>query len=345
MNVTNWQECLIPDSTRLREVLRQLDRTANQILLVVDSDGKLAGTITDGDVRRSILRSEIVDGFVRDIMNTSPVVASNLQTRSELINLMTGRRVRHLPIVNERHVVCGLVTEGSLRCDQSLPNKLVVMAGGLGTRLRPITETCPKPLVEINGYSVLHRLLTNAANTGISDVTISVRYLSQMIVEAVGYGEKYGLTISYIDESQPLGTAGALTVLDSLSHPVICVLGDVLIDINYRDLVKYHLDRCAKVTLVTSLYVHKVPFGVVNSNNGLITSIKEKPMFEYMINAGVLVVDPDVISAFPRNSVLTQPEIVAHCINHGLTACEYCHNGSWFDIGSHEDLQRARAAD
>jgi NDP-sugar pyrophosphorylase family protein len=217
------------------------------------------------------------------------------------------------------------------------------MAGGLGTRLRPLTESCPKPLVEVNGHSVLHRLLTNAAISGIRDVIISVRYLSEMIVEAVGNGDKYGLSISYIDEVIPLGTAGALTAIDELTNPVICVLGDVLINIDYRDLLRHHLEQDAAVTMVTSSYNHKVPFGVVMSDCMMIKTIEEKPVFEFKINAGIIVVNPDVVSSFPRQTFLTQPDIVNYCLSNGLSATEYFHQGNWFDIGTHDDLAKAKA--
>jgi NDP-sugar pyrophosphorylase family protein len=223
-----------------------------------------------------------------------------------------------------------------------LPNTLVVMAGGLGTRLRPITESCPKPLVEVNGHSVLHRLLANAAITGIRNVVISVRYLSEMIVAAVGNGDQYGLSITYINESIPLGTAGALTLIDSISEPVVCVLGDVLIDIDYRDLMEYHIKMGASSTMVTSMYSHKVPFGVVRSDLGNITAIDEKPVYDFQINAGVIVVNPDIIQSFPKGCFLTQPDIITHCINAGKIASEYPYRGNWIDIGTHEDLKRAR---
>jgi len=260
-----WKDVLIDRSTPIISAVRILDETAAQITLVVDDDLKLLGTVTDGDVRRGILRSLPLSEPVEKIMNPNPHVSTEDESRDGRIKLMTTLSIHQIPIVDARGRVTGLETLETLvawRVEHD--NWVVLMAGGVGSRLRPLTEQTPKPLLEVGGKPLLETILKNFIKHGFHRFYISVNYLSGQFREHFGNGEQWDAEIRYIEEDRRLGTAGALRLIpERPQSPMIIMNGDLLTRVNFQHLLDYHRQHGSKATMCVRAYDFRVPFGVV----------------------------------------------------------------------------------
>lgn len=332
---------LAPDSTAL-EALNVIDRGAAQIALVVNEQQYLLGTLTDGDIRRALLNGETLDSPVERLMNRhfhSVVSSEDLDTA---LLLMRQKSLRHIPVIDAHGRVEQLLLLQEFLASPELPNAVVIMAGGKGTRLLPHTENCPKPMLVIGDTPMLEILLRQYIDSGFKQFYFSVNYLKEQIINYFQDGSAWGVSINYLIEDQPLGTAGSLQLLpSSLSSPFLVLNGDVLTRLDPTQLLKYHLEHKARATLCVREHELTVPFGVVEISGVELVSFAEKPTYRHLINAGVYVIDPVLLTLLSSQQYTDMPTLLlaAQQAGHLVAVCpihEY-----WIDVGRPESLQQA----
>ncbi|GAA6154785.1 nucleotidyltransferase family protein [Pyruvatibacter sp. HU-CL02332] len=343
MTRANWRDvCLDPD-TPLEDVIRRITETAKQIALVAGDDHKLLGTITDGDIRRGILRGLSLDTPAREIMKENPIVAGPDLARDVLLGYMRDGRVKQLPIVDAQGFLVGLELLDDMLSAPDADNWIVIMAGGLGTRLRPITEDIPKPLVPVGGRPVLETIIEQLAGQGFTRIFLAVNYLAEQVRDHFGDGSRWDVQIDYLEEETRLGTAGALTLLPHRPPaPFLVMNADLVTDIDFRRLLNFHGDQTADATMCVREYKFQVPYGVVETQGNRITQLTEKPQHSYFVNSGIYALEPDVLDLVPDGHFYDMTTLFDDLLareGHGVVfpVHEY-----WIDIGQFDDLERAR---
>lgn len=337
------QDILVPPTLSLGDALKALDRGGCRILLIVDNVGKLLGTLTDGDVRRAILKQVSMSSPVANFMNAMPKIALIGESPERLRMVMEQHSLLHMPLVDHNGHIVGLEML-QLGLGPVDPDAWVfLMAGGFGTRLRPLTDSCPKPMLKVGGKPMLENILERLIVAGFHRFFISVHYLSEQIKEYFSDGSKWGVEIRYIEEETPLGTAGGLGLLPEIGNcPVILMNGDVLTDLNIRKLYDFHQLRNSDVTLCVREYDMQVPFGVVESDGEKVTAITEKPVHRFYVNAGIYVVSPQVIAAMRPARRQDMPDVISNLIETGRSVSMFPVHEYWLDVGRLDDFQIAQ---
>jgi dTDP-glucose pyrophosphorylase/CBS domain-containing protein len=334
---------VVPPHASLLEALRILDRSALAIVLVVDAARVLLGTLTDGDVRRALLRGASLTDSIEGAFNPRFTSVDPRADRNEVLDLMRARKLSQIPIVEPDGRLIGLHTLYDVVGAASRPNAAVVMAGGRGQRLMPLTSDTPKPMLPVAGRPILERIVLQLVGQGIRDVFISVHYLPDVIQQHFGDGERFGCRIRYLRETEPLGTGGALSLLPAPpNHPVLVMNGDLVTQLEVGTLLERHAERAAAISVAVRRYFHRVPFGCVTLDGDRIVALQEKPRLEQVINAGVYVVSPDVVAAIPKNTAVSMPELVEQALARRQTVLASEIDGEWIDVGQHDQLLRAR---
>lgn len=338
----DFKKILVSPDTSIRDTIQLIDSTAMQIALVVTGDNRLLGTVTDGDIRRGILHGRPLDEAVDKIMNPNPCVCSEDDAREAIIARMDKRRLRHMPVVDKDGRLLSLETHDELLVPKERDNLVILMAGGLGIRLRPLTENCPKPMLKIGGRPILETILLNFIEYGFRRFYISVNYMSETIIEYFGDGTQWGANIQYLRESHKLGTAGALGLLpERPSSPILVMNGDLLTKVNFTNLVDFHASHRSKATMCVREYDFQVPYGVVKIDNHSITAIEEKPVQSVFVNAGIYVLEPEILDAIPQNKFFDMPTLFDRLIAAGNGTSAFPIREYWLDIGHLEDFERA----
>ena len=335
-----WQRAVLSSEATIAQAIRNLDMVAIQIVLVVNETGVLLGTVSDGDIRRGLLKGLTLNSVIESVINHNPVVVTNEMDRSLVIQLMTANKIRQVPVVDENRRVIGLHLWDEVLLPAKRANLFVIMAGGLGTRLMPHTENCPKPMLPIHGKPMLEHLIERAKGEGFSQFLISVRYLGHVIESYFGDGKRFGVDIQYLREDYPLGTAGALSMVSpNLRAPFIVTNADVISDIRYGEVLDFHARHDAKATMAVRLHEWQHPFGVVHTNGPHITGFEEKPVVQYQINAGIYALEPSILSLLKKDEQCDMPELFERLRLSGVRTVAYPMYESWLDVGRPEDLQ------
>lgn len=337
-----WRSTLLARDASVQDAIRNLNDSSLQIALVVSSSGVLLGTVTDGDVRRGLLKGLPLEATVDLIMNANALVVPQAMSRENVLHVMRANRIHQVPVVDaDRHVI-GLHLWDELVSPAERPNTMVVMAGGLGTRLRPHTENCPKPLLPVAGRPILEHIIERAKQEGFSRFCLAVHYLGHMIEEYFGDGSKWGVTVSYLREQQPLGTAGALGLMEVNSHlPFVVTNGDVLTDIRYGELLDFHARHGADATMAVRLYEWQHPFGVVHTTGVDIASFEEKPVMRTHVNAGIYALEPGVLKLLSPGERCDMPTLFQKVQEQGRRTVAYPMHEPWLDVGRPDDLSKA----
>ena len=312
--------------------------------LVVADDKRLVGIVTDGDVRRALLAGRALDAPVSECMNTQFQVVGADVGRAEALDLMLARGFSQLPIVDARGRLLGLHLLRDFIGPQARPNHAVIMAGGEGTRLRPITERLPKPMVPVAGRPILERLVLHLLSHGVRHMHLAINYMGDVIEQHFGDGHRFGCRIDYIREPAPLGSGGAITLLDPPpTAPLLVLNGDLVTQVNIARLLEVHEAHGAPVTVGVSEHPVTIPFGVVEADErGRLIGLREKPTESFLINAGIYVVSPECWAGLARGVAMTMPDVLAACLEAGTPPAVCLIEEDWVDIGRHVDLQRAR---
>lgn len=344
MKTDELKALTVSPEASLREAIEAIDRSGRQIALVVDGAGKLVATVTDGDVRRGILRGVDIDGPVDQVMHLSPTTVTEGAPDAETRRLIRDRKLQHVPVLDQSGHLVDLATVADLFGVTPNNTRVVLMAGGLGTRLRPLTENVPKPMLPVGGKPILEQIIGLFADQGFWRISISVNYRREMVREHFGSGEGLGVEIDYIEEDQRMGTAGALSLLpEKPDEPFVVMNGDVLVALQFSELLAYHREKAAAGTLVVREYEQQVPFGVVRSKDGLMTGIEEKPVERYFVNAGIYVLSPEALDHVTPGDPLDMPDLLSALSNDGKNVGVYPLRDYWRDIGRLDDLEAARS--
>jgi dTDP-glucose pyrophosphorylase len=340
--VRNWRNTLVPPSASLGEVLARIDTGGYQIALVADREDRLLGVVTDGDVRRAILKGVPLTSAVNGVMNPSPVTVSQGTCADEQLAVMRRQSVHQLPIVNGGNLLVGLVLIDDLIGAAEKPNWVVLMAGGLGSRLRPLTESMPKPMLVVRGRPILEGILENLVNEGFRRFFISVNYRADMIIKHFGDGSSWGIEINYLREEARLGTAGALALLPAApGYPLIVMNGDLLTRASVSSLLEFHAAQGAAATMAVREYELQVPYGVVRTSGAQITAVEEKPVQKFFINAGIYALSPEALAHIPRDAAFDMPTLFARLHAAGALTSAFPLHDFWLDIGRLEDYVQA----
>lgn len=336
-----WREALLPASASLQDAIRNLDRTSLQIVLVVNPDDTLVGSITDGDIRRGLLRSLGLDSPVEMVVQRNPLVVPPELERDAVANLMQANRISQVPVVDRDQRVVGLHVWGQLMPSPVLSNLMVIMCGGKGTRLLPHTENCPKPMLPVNGKPMLERIIERAKSEGFHHFVLATHYLGHMIEDYFGDGSHWQVKIDYLRENAPLGTAGAIGLFDSPPASTFLVTnGDVLTDIRYADMLNFHRRHGATATMAVRLHEWQHPFGVVRTSGVDIVGFEEKPISRTHINAGIYFLEPRSISHLRRGEPCDMPTLFARLQEAAERTIVYPMHEPWLDVGRPEDYQQ-----
>ena len=334
----------VGEGSTLRQVLEIITRTGKQIALVVDADGRLVGVATDGDLRKAILRGASLDAKVDEVMNRNPVVAAETLSHPEALALMRSRAIRHLPLLDARRAVTELlILDDLLAPVPSLNNPAVIMAGGEGRRMRPLTETTPKPLLSVGGKPLLEILIERLRQSGIGRVLIAVHHKSDMIRARLGDGSRLGVGIEYVQESQPLGTMGALRLMrDRLDRPFFVVNADILTKCDFGAMWAFHRGQgMPAMTVGVSIHQVDIPYGEFTLHGTRVTRVEEKPRKEFPVNAGIYLVDPAVIPLIPDGQYFDATDMIRVLLDAGQPVAAHLIREYWLDVGRLHDLEKA----
>lgn len=340
----NWRSATVPLNSDIQTAISSLEKSGLQIVLVVSDDFKLIGTITDGDIRRGFLRGMNLSSSIKEIVNSSPLVVPPELERPTVSHLMTANKVQQVPVVSHEGQLIGLHLWDTVRPLKNLTNAMVIMAGGKGTRLKPYTESCPKPMLKIGDKPILEHIVERAKADGFDNFFISVNYLGQMIEDYFGHGERHGVKIQYLREDRPLGTAGSLSLLPSdLSEPLLVTNGDVLTVAHYDELLNYHIRMGSSATMAIRPHEIQNQFGVVHIDGINIIGFEEKPVYRSYINSGMYVLNIETLELIESDTFCDMPTLFERIkVMHGNTIVFPIHE-HWLDIGREVDLEYANA--
>lgn len=340
--MNDFTKILVAPNLSIRETIGIIDSSAMQIALVVDKDKHLMGTVTDGDIRRGILNGISLDEAIETVMNRRPITCSGNDPRDTILARMRAKRLRHVPVVDADGRLTGLETLEEYLASRERPNAVVLMAGGLGTRLRPLTENCPKPMLKVGNKPLLETILENFIEYGFKRFHISVNYMADVVKSHFGDGSRWGAEISYLQEDQRLGTAGALSLLpEKPEAPFFVMNGDLLTKVNFGQLLDFHTGHHAQATMCVREYDFQVPYGVVRIDGHRIVGIDEKPVQKFFVNAGIYVLNPDTLALIPKNTFFDMPTLFEKLIESDRETSVFPVREYWLDIGHLEDFQRA----
>lgn len=341
----NWKKILLKKEDILARAIEVLELQALRIVLVVDDNNKISGTVTDGDIRRALLHHCDMDTPLAEIMHMDPVVASVNDTKNTLLSMMKKAGALQIPLIDEQGCVVGLETMQQLLIKKSFDNPVFLMAGGFGKRLQPLTNNTPKPLLKIGQKPVLETIIEQFIDAGFHDFYISTHYKAEMIEEYFGTGEKWGVTIKYVNEKEPLGTAGALSLLpDDLSTlPLLMMNGDLLTKINFEQLLEFHERQEGVATMCVREYDFQVPYGVVDAKNYQMIGIKEKPVQRFFVNAGIYVLSQETIRSVPFDQVIDMPDLLLKQVKNDRKVNIFPIHEYWLDIGRIDEFERAQS--
>lgn len=338
----HYKEHLIPSGTTIRESLKVLDRLAKDaITFIVDENGKLLGSLTDGDIRRGLIQGTELDQPVDDIIQSHPRFIRKGDRDIEKVIEYRENNFKVIPILDKDDHVVNVINFGELK--SYLPVDVVVMAGGKGTRLRPLTENTPKPLLKVGEKPILEHNIHRLSLFGMDDFWISVNYLGEQIEEHFGNGNHKNLNIDYVWEEKPLGTIGSVSKIDNFIHDYLMVTNsDILTNLDYEDFFLRFKEEDADFAVVTIPYKVDVPYAVLETTNGLVINFKEKPTYTYYSNGGIYLMKREVTARIPKDSFFDTTDLMEQLIADGKKVLSYPLNGYWLDIGKPEDFEKAQ---
>jgi len=344
-NDNSWRKATLPLDSTLRDVIRNMNLSSLRIVLVVNAREELEGTISDGDIRQGLLQDLNLDSSIGTLIHRNAVVVPPNVSRDLVLKLMLVNKIQQIPVVDEQQRIIGLHVWDEITTPPSRSNRMVIMAGGKGTRLRPFTENCPKPLVTVAGKPMLEHIIERAKDEGFTDFVLAIHYLGHMIEEYFGDGSRFGVRTEYLREDSPLGTAGALSLLQPRpDEPFVVTNGDVVTDIRYGDMLDFHIRHDASATMAVRTHEWQHPYGVVQTSGVEITGFEEKPIARSHINAGVYVLSPSVLDELEPHMPCDMPTLFERLQSRSLRTVAYPMHEPWFDVGRPDDLEKAHHA-
>lgn len=338
----DWRKTLIGSDTKIIRAMEIIDQGSLQIALVVDEGHHLMGVVTDGDVRRGLLRGVTLDESVEKIMKRDFTTAPLDASKETILNLMKQKELRQIPVVDGNGFIVDLKVLNDMIEMPDLDNFVVLMAGGQGSRLKPLTLDCPKPLLKVGSKPLMETILENFIEYGFHNFFISVNYKAEMIKDYFDDGSRWGVSIQYIHEDKEMGTAGALGLLPEVpASPMIVMNADLLTKVNFQHLLDFHQTHKAKATMCIRDYHFQCPYGVIKTDQYRLTQIEEKPTHTFFVNAGIYVLEPELLGLIPEDTRVDMTTIFEKAIGEGYEAVVFPIREYWMDIGLVDDFERA----
>ncbi|MFC1822857.1 nucleotidyltransferase family protein [Thermodesulfobacteriota bacterium] len=339
----DWRSSLISVDTPILKVIEVINNSSLQVALVVNEEKELLGMITDGDVRRAILRNIPLTESSEMIMCKNFTVAHTRDSRESIISLMKRKELRHVPVIDDKGRIVDLkVLLHLIESQQKMENWVVLMAGGMGTRLQPMTFEYPKPLLHVGGKPLLEIIIQNFMEYGLYKFFISIHYKASMIEDYFGDGSKWGIEISYIKEEKKLGTAGALSLLKKRPEkPLFVMNSDLLTKVNFKQLIDFHVQNKSSGTMCVKEYDLRIPYGVVNVDGSKLLNLEEKPIHRYFVNAGIYILEPETLNHIPKNKFFDMTTMFEKLLDLGIRTTTFPIHEYWIDIGKMDDYEQA----
>ncbi len=342
--IERLQKCTVTPETTIAEAIKILDRSGVGILLVCDQGRRFIGVITDGDIRRAILRLVPFSDPCMSIVNKDFTFAPEGISQADALHIMNHSKrffVNHLPVVDSQGRVVELLLRSDLASDEKLSLQAFIMAGGQGKRLRPLTKEIPKPMLKVGDKPILEHIIGQLRDIGIENVKISTHYLKEKITDYFGNGEKFGINIEYVNEDQPLGTAGSIGFIDTPTNPLLVINGDILTGVNFRAMFDFHVENKADMTIGVRKYEFQVPYGVIESDEQRICGLREKPLQQFFVNAGIYLIQPSMHAHISTEKSYDMTSFVKELLQQGRNVISFPIIEYWVDIGMPEDFKRA----
>jgi dTDP-glucose pyrophosphorylase len=347
MDPTRFEQILVKPGATVREAITSIDAGAIEIALVVDERRRLIGTVTDGDVRRALLAGTTLDDPIDAIVHTDPLTAPEGSDPASLLQLMTAEGIEQVPLMRDTEVVdIAFMRDLLTGAGREGGHPVVLMAGGRGSRLHPLTESTPKPMLPVGDRPLLERLITQVHDAGFSRVLIAVNYQADVIEKHLGDGSEFGVEIGYLRENEPLGSAGALKLAGAeLDRPFVVMNADLVTNVNLSALLGFHRDEANAITVGVRQYALEVPYGVVTLEGTRITSLAEKPTQSFFVNAGIYAVDPQVVALAIKGGEdrFDMTDVIDAALDAGMRVGGFAVREHWIDIGQLADYERAES--
>lgn len=333
---------IMPNST-IQEALKIIDKGAIRIAIVIDGNEKVIGTLSDGDIRRGLLNGLSLESSIENIYFKEPMLANINESKELIVQKAISKKLYQIPIIDNDGRLVKIADLASLIKTKTRQNRVVIMAGGLGTRLRPLTENIPKPLLKVGNKPILETIIENFAKYGFINIIISVNYKADMIKEYFGDGSNFGVNIEYVEETKRLGTAGALSLITNRpQEPFFVMNADLLTNVNFENLLDFHTFENSVATMCVREYDYQVPYGVIETEGSNIVSIKEKPLHKFFVNAGIYILSPQVYEQIPQNEFYDMPTLFEDIIENSLKTVSFPIHEYWLDIGRMSDFEQAQ---
>jgi dTDP-glucose pyrophosphorylase len=339
----NWKNCVLDEKSTVRDAIQNLNDTSARVVLIVDQQFKLLGLVVDGDIRRGMLKGVQITDRLAEVINQKPVTVAPQVNRIDVLSLMTTLQVSHIPIVDDDNRLVGLHSINAIPVVGTRENLFIIMAGGFGRRMGSLTEKTPKPMLEIAGKPILEHLIVRAKSNGFKNFAISIYYLGHVIEEYFGDGSTLGVNIEYLHEDEPLGTAGALQLLNPIpNEPFLVSNADLVSDVDFAALLEFHNSQKCDATMAVREHQWQNPFGVVEIVGGHIVKIIEKPITSSTVSAGIFAFNPTVTQLVNDSEFCDMPTLFQRLIAGNGKACAFPLHENWTDIGRKAELETAR---
>ena len=341
-NTNNWRQTILPLTSTFEDVLKNMSRTGLKIVMFIKKNQSLKGIISDGDIRRGLLEGFEINSTIDNLINKNPLVLSDQTTREFALKFMITNHVQQVPIIDKYKRLTGLFIWDEISTPAHRKNQMVIMAGGVGSRMRPLTAKCPKPLLPVAGKPMLERIILHAKEDGIYNFIITINYLGHMIEDYFGNGKNFGVNIEYIKEKNQLGTAGALSLIKTKpEQPIIVSNGDLVMDIGYSNMLNFHNKLGASATMGIRPYEWQHPFGVVKTDGPDIIDFKEKPVMKNNVNAGVYILSPETLKELKIAERCDMPSLFQKLAKKNHRVVAFPMHETWLDVGNANDLAQA----
>ena len=343
-DMNNWIKVVLKPDETIKKAIEVIDKEIYKIILVTNEKGVLLGTVTDGDIRRAILANLPMDSKLKEFMKDQPVCIDSEKNKDDILRLMREKDILQVPILDKNKKVVGLETLNHLLEGKKIDNPVFIMAGGFGTRLAPLTDKTPKPLLKIGSKPILERILLKFIDAGFHKFYISTHFMADKIKEYFNDGSDWNISIKYIHEDQPLGTGGSLGLLpkSEIDLPLVMMNGDLLSEVNFVELLRYHYEKKGMVTMCVSQYELQIPYGVVVKDEHKFIKIDEKPSKKFFINAGIYILNPSLLEFIGKDQYIDMPDLLEQQISNGKQVNLFPIHEEWMDIGHIETFKKAQ---
>lgn len=335
------QRVKLASNSSIRQALRVIGKERVRLGIVVDKNDKLLGVISDSDIRKALINGKSVDESIEKIYTKNPLTIKENISENELLELSAKTDIYDFPVIDKKGRVISIKSIASLLGRKTVSNPVILMAGGLGTRLAPLTKDTPKPMLKVGKKPILETIIERFHAQGFENFTLCVNYKKQIIEQYFKNGKAFGVHINYTKERSKLGTAGALSLLKDIDKSFIVMNADILTELNFKELLNAHRQSKAMLTMCVREFSYQVPYGVVEKRGNFVSTITEKPTQTFLVSAGIYVCEPKILSFIPKNENLDMPQLINQLLREKAKVSSFLINDYWIDIGRMDEFNKA----